>query len=133
MWKKYIVTFLTGKQIGTPQLPKAQIFISLIISLIFLFFSISHLLRLFYFSTISYLDCWEKINNLFTDGNRENHHMTEQILKVTINTITWVWTKSLIIDTVTFRGIVNVEKIYCDFFSCEFFSSLQYISNLVSF
>jgi hypothetical protein len=27
----------------------------------------------------------------------------------------------IIIHTVTFRGIVNVEKIYCDFFSCFFF------------
>jgi hypothetical protein len=27
----------------------------------------------------------------------------------------------IIIHTVTFRGIVNVEKIYCDFFSCDFF------------
>jgi hypothetical protein len=26
------------------------------------------ILILFYFSTISYLDCWEKINYLFTDG-----------------------------------------------------------------
>jgi hypothetical protein len=25
--------------------------------------------------------------------------------------------------TVTFRGIVNVEKIYCDFSSCDFFST----------
>jgi hypothetical protein len=62
---------ITGKQIWTPQLSKAQIFISPIISLIFPFLSISQLLKLFYFSTISYLDCWEKINNLFTDGNRE--------------------------------------------------------------
>jgi hypothetical protein len=62
---------ITGKQIGTPQHPKAQIFISPIISLFFPFLSISQLLKLFYFSTISYLDCWEKINNLFTDGNRE--------------------------------------------------------------
>ena len=59
---------------------------------------------------------------IYCNDKTENHHMTEQILKVTINTITWVWTKSLIIDTVTFRGIVNVEKIYCDFFSCDFFS-----------
>ena len=44
-------------------------------------------------------------------------------LKVTINTITWIWTKSLIIHTVTFRGTVNVEKIYCHFFSCDFFST----------
>jgi hypothetical protein len=49
------------------------------------------------------------------------HHITEQILKVAINTITWVWTKSLIIHTVTFRGIVNVEKIYCDIFPVTFF------------
>ena len=60
----------------------------------------------------------------------ESHHITENILKVAINTITWVWTKSLIIHTVTFRGIVNVEKIYCaffyyNFFSCDFFSCLS--------
>jgi hypothetical protein len=29
----------------------------------------------------------------------------------------------IIIHTLTFRGIVNVEKIYCDFFSCYFFST----------
>jgi hypothetical protein len=29
----------------------------------------------------------------------------------------------IIIHTVTFRGIVNVEKIYCDFFSCDVFST----------
>ena len=29
----------------------------------------------------------------------------------------------IIIHTVTFRGIVNVEKIYCNFFSCDFFSA----------
>jgi hypothetical protein len=66
---------------------------------------------------------------------KQIHHITEKILKVAINTITWVWTKSLIIHTVTFRGIVNVEKIYCDFFpviffscdlfSCDFFSYLS--------
>jgi hypothetical protein len=63
---------ITDKQIGTPQLPKAQICISPLISLIFPFLSISQILKLFYFSTtsISYLDCWEKINNWFTDGNR---------------------------------------------------------------
>ena len=52
-------------------------------------------------------------------------YITEKFLKVAINTITWVWTKSLILHTVTFRGIVNVEKIYCDFFSylsCDFLS-----------
>ena len=45
--------------------------------------------------------------------------------KMAINTITWVWKKSLILHTVTFRGIVNVKKIYCDFFSylsCDFLS-----------
>ena len=29
----------------------------------------------------------------------------------------------IIIHTVTYRGIVNVEKIYCDFLSCDFFST----------
>ena len=62
---------ITGKQIGTPQHPKAQIFISRIISLFCPFLSISQLLKLFYFSTISYLDCREKTNNLFTEGNRK--------------------------------------------------------------
>ena len=52
-------------------------------------------------------------------------YITEKFLKVAINTITWVWTKSLIMHTVTFRGIVNVEKIYCDFFSCDFFCYLS--------
>ena len=74
----------TGKQIGTPQLPKAQIFISPIISLIFSFLSISQLLKLFYFSTISYLDCWEKINNLFTDGNREKIISSRLFIFVTL-------------------------------------------------
>jgi hypothetical protein len=62
---------INGKEIGTPQLPKAQIFIFPIISLICPFLSISQLFKLFCFSTISYLDCWEKMNNLFTGGNRE--------------------------------------------------------------
>ena len=55
----------------------------------------------------------------------ESHHIIEKKVKVAINTITWVWTKSLILHTVTFRGIVNVKKIYCDFFSCDFFSYLS--------
>ena len=67
---------------------------------------------------------------IYCNDKTESHHITVKILKVAINTITWVWTKSLIIHTVTFRGIVNVEKIYCDFFSylscdflsCDFFS-----------
>ena len=29
----------------------------------------------------------------------------------------------IIIHTLTFRGIVNVDNIYCDFFSCDFFST----------
>jgi hypothetical protein len=62
---------ITGKQIGTSQLPKRKYVLPPIISLVFPFLSISQLLKLFYFSTISYLDCWEKINNSFTDGNRE--------------------------------------------------------------
>jgi hypothetical protein len=65
---------ITGKQTGTPHLPKEEIFIFPIISQILPFLSISQLLKLFYFSTtccISYLDCWEKIKYLFTDGNRE--------------------------------------------------------------
>jgi len=59
---------------------------------------------------------------IYCNDKAESRHVTVNILKVAINTITWVWTKSLIIHTVTFRGIVNVEKIYCDFFSCDFFS-----------
>jgi hypothetical protein len=64
---------------------------------------------------------------IYCNDKTESHHIIENILKVAINTITWVWTKSLIIHTVTFRVIVNVEKIYCalfsyDFFSCDFFS-----------
>jgi hypothetical protein len=74
----------TGKQIGTPQLPKAQIFIPPIISLIFSFLSISQLLKLLNCSTISYLDCWEKINNLFTDGNREKIISSRLFIFVTL-------------------------------------------------
>jgi hypothetical protein len=59
---------------------------------------------------------------IYCNDKTESHHITEKKLKVAINTIIWVWTKSLIIHTVTFRGIVNVEKIYCDFLSCDFFS-----------
>ena len=58
---------------------------------------------------------------IYCNDKTESHHITVKILKVAINTITWVWTKSLIMHTVTFRGIVNVEKIYRDFFSCDFF------------
>ena len=58
---------------------------------------------------------------IYCKDKTESHHITENNLKVAINTITWVWTKSLIIHTVIFLGRVNVEKIYCDFFSCDFF------------
>jgi hypothetical protein len=59
---------------------------------------------------------------IYCNDKTESHHINDIFMKVAINTISWVWTKSLIIHTVTFRGIVNVEKIYCDFFSCDFFS-----------
>jgi hypothetical protein len=49
---------------------------------------------------------------IYCNDKTENHHITENILKVPINTIAWVWTKSLIMHTVTFRRIVNVEEIY---------------------
>ena len=62
---------------------------------------------------------------IYCNDKTESHHITVKILKVAINTITWVWTKSLIMHIVTFRGIVNVEKIYCDFFSCDFFCYLS--------
>ena len=76
---------ITGKQIRTLQLPKAQIFISPIISLIFPFLSISQLLKLYDFSTIGYLDCWKKTNNLFTDGNREKIISSRLFIFVTLS------------------------------------------------
>jgi hypothetical protein len=33
----------------------------------------------------------------------------------------------MIMHTMTFRGIVNVEKIYCDFFPVTFFLTTQHI------
>ena len=42
------------------------------------------ILILFYFSTISYLDCWEKINYLFTDGNREKIISSRPFIFVTL-------------------------------------------------
>jgi hypothetical protein len=42
---------------------------------------------------------------IYCNDKTESHHITEKKLKVAINTIIWVWTKSLIIHTVTFRGI----------------------------
>ena len=60
---------------------------------------------------------------IYCNDKTESYHITENNLKVSINTITWLRTKSLIIHTVTLRGIVNVENIYmlyCDLFSCDF-------------
>ena len=68
---------------------------------------------------------------IYCNVQTESHHITEKNLKVAINTITWVWTKSLIIHTVTFRGIVNVEKIYCDFFSVYHLYIVYIISHLL--
>jgi hypothetical protein len=36
---------------------------------------------------------------IYCNDKTESHHITEIILKVVINTITWVWTRSLIIHT----------------------------------
>jgi hypothetical protein len=64
IWTKSLILIfelcklITGKQIGTPQLPKAQIFISPIISQIFPFLSISQLLKLFYFYIYWALGSW---------------------------------------------------------------------------
>jgi hypothetical protein len=49
---------------------------------------------------------------IYCNDKTESHHITEKKLKVAINTITWVWTKSLIIHTVTFRGIANLCIVY---------------------
>ena len=70
---------------------------------------------------------------IYCNDKTESHHITEFFLKVAINTITWVWTKSLIIHTVTFRGIVNVEKIYCDIFPVTFFPVTFFPTCLVTF
>ena len=59
---------------------------------------------------------------IYCNDKTESYHITEKNLKVSINTITWLRTKFLIIHTVTLRGIVNVENIYmlyCDLFSCD--------------
>ena len=37
----------------------------------------------------------------------------------------------IIIHTVTFRGIVNVKKIYCDFFPMIFFLPTQHILTIL--
>ena len=70
---------------------------------------------------------------MYCNDKTERHHITENILKVAINTITWVWTKSLIIHTVTFRSVVNVEKIYCDLFVVTFFPVTFFPTCLVTF
>jgi hypothetical protein len=59
--------------------------------MIFSFLSISQLLKLFYFSTISYLDIWEKINNLFTDGNREKIISSWIFIFVSLGKYDWFW------------------------------------------
>ena len=46
-------------------------FPSALFVLLFTFLEISQLFKLSYFSTISYLDSWEKINNLFIDEKPE--------------------------------------------------------------
>ena len=70
---------------------------------------------------------------IYCNDKTESHHINDIFMKVAINTISWVWKKSLIIHTVTFRGIVNVEKIYCDFFSCDFFPVTCFLTFLVTF
>ena len=70
---------------------------------------------------------------IYCNDKTESYNITEIFWKVATNTITWVWGKSLIIHTVTFRGIVTVEKIYCDFFSCDFFSCDFFPTCLVTF
>jgi hypothetical protein len=60
---------------------------------------------------------------MYCNDKTESYHITENNLKVAINTITWVWIKSLIIHTVTFRSIVNVEKCIVTFFPVTFFST----------
>jgi hypothetical protein len=60
---------------------------------------------------------------IYCNDKTESYHITEKKLKVAINTITWVWIKSLIIHTVTFRSIVNVEKCIVTFFPVTFFST----------
>ena len=77
-----------------------------------------------------YLSECNQIWNILYDKT-ESHHITENVWKVAIKTITWLWTKSFIIHTVTFRGIVNVEKYLVTFFRrqvsfgsfCTFLSS----------
>ena len=57
---------------------------------------------------------------IYCNDKTESHHITEHILKVAVNTITWVWTKSLIIHTVTFRGKCGKNILWL-FILCLFF------------
>ena len=47
---------------------------------------------------------------IYCNDKTESHHIIDNFLKVAINTITWVWTKSLIIHTVTFQGFSKWGK-----------------------
>jgi hypothetical protein len=67
---------------------------------------------------------------IYCNDKTESHYITEMFLKLAINTITWVWTNSLIMHAVTFRGIVNVEKLHCDFFLWLFFLLFLWLFNL---
>ena len=51
-----------------------------------------------------------------TKNTQTNEEKTKQNVKNKNKT-------KIILHTVTFQGIVNVEKIYCDFFSVNFFST----------
>jgi hypothetical protein len=57
--------------------------------------------------------------NIKTKTKQKTHKQIKK--KQSKTSITKTKQKSLY--TLTFRGIVNVEKIYCDFFSCDFFST----------
>jgi hypothetical protein len=57
-----------------------------------------------------------KVLNKYQNKSKTNKEKTKQNVKNKNKT-------KIIIHSVTFRGIVNLEKIYCDFFSCDFFST----------
>ena len=59
---------------------------------------------------------WFSIKVLNKYKNKTKKHTNKQRKNVKNKNKT-----KIIIHTVTFLGIVNVEKIYCDFFSCDFF------------
>ena len=58
--------------------------------------------------------------NIKTKTKQKNTQTNKEKTKQNVKNKT-----QIIIHTVTFRGIVNVEKIYCDFFSCDFFFYLS--------